>query len=210
LLILIIVVVVVLYRRSKKRRISNQNTELESKNPDNNLYVNPSKIIEDNNNSQYNAIPSLIGLIRTRIGDFFVLDGVLRDKKIGSGNFGDVYLGSWMERKVALKTLKEDNTDSQSFLSEIELALKLHHPSVVGCFGVTQIGKDIYSVLEYCAKGSLLDYLTANGMKISSKVNILLTFICLFVFHFLASTLQVSDLLELVKQAAVSLCVCRS
>jgi len=105
-------------------------------------------------------------MIKTRIGDFFVLEGISREKKIGSGNFGDVYLGIWTGKKVALKTLKEDNTDSQSFLSEIELALKLHHPSVVGCYGVTKIGNDIHSVLEYCANGSLLDYLKSNGMKI--------------------------------------------
>jgi predicted Ser/Thr protein kinase len=38
-------------------------------------------------------------------------------KKLGAGNYGEVYLGDWLGTSVALKKLKDDN-DFQEFQRE--------------------------------------------------------------------------------------------
>lgn len=81
-----------------------------------------------------------------------------------------MFVGTWLGKKVALKNLKPEKTDAQAFIREVQVSLRLHHPSVVACYGVSQIDNELHVVLEYCANGSLLDYLKTNGKFNSTKL----------------------------------------
>ena len=56
-------------------------------------------------------------------------------KKLGEGNFGDVFLGTWANTKVALKQLKNAQ-DSTQINKEIDVLKTLNHPHIVKMFGI--------------------------------------------------------------------------
>ena len=89
-------------------------------------------------------------------------------KKLGGGNFGDVWQGLWNNTtKVAIKTLKKGTMEPQAFLEEAELMKKLIHPKLVQLFAVCSREEPIYIVTELMENGSLLDYLrSSNGKKL--------------------------------------------
>lgn len=125
------------------------------------------RIVPPHVQEQYAAFPTLMQQIVEKIGDFFVLKEVTRGERIGSGNFGDVYIGNWgtYGKKIALKCLKPEKTDNEAFIREVQVSLYLNSPSIVRCFGVAACAGDLHLVLEYCSNGSLLDYLKKNGNK---------------------------------------------
>jgi len=91
-------------------------------------------------------------------------------KLIGTGNFGEVYLGVWGAHKVALKKLKATNNFNE-FLSEVNMLGSLVHPNIVRFFGVyINATNDKYLVTEYCLLGGLDSYLRTNQFAIEPKV----------------------------------------
>ena len=63
------------------------------------------------------------------------LTDVVVQEKIGSGNFGEVYLGIWLGMRVALKKLKSKE-DYADFEREAGTLSTLSHPNVVWFCGV--------------------------------------------------------------------------
>jgi serine/threonine protein kinase len=59
-------------------------------------------------------------------------------KSISEGAFGKVYLGTYMEKEVAIKKYKEKNRkiDTENFLKEVEILSSLRHKNVVLYMGV--------------------------------------------------------------------------
>ena len=55
--------------------------------------------------------------------------------KIAKGNFGEVWLGSWLGSPVAIKTvigsMAQDSEFIERFVLEIKLMSNLHHPNIV-------------------------------------------------------------------------------
>ncbi|NP_001161548.1 FYN/Yes-like tyrosine-protein kinase [Saccoglossus kowalevskii] len=81
-------------------------------------------------------------------------------KKLGSGQFGDVWEGLWNQTtKVAVKTLKPGAMSPEAFLGEANVMKKLRHDNLVSLLAVCSDMEPIYIVTEMMAKGSLLDYL---------------------------------------------------
>ncbi len=83
---------------------------------------------------------------------------------IGEGKYGYVYKGNWTSgTQVACKSLKEEfkNADQGTqFKKEIEILKKLQHPNVGQFFGVFEGDYwELYMIMEYMPRGSLLDYL---------------------------------------------------
>lgn len=59
-------------------------------------------------------------------------DSIKLQKKLGAGQFGDVWAGLWNgTTEVAVKTLKPGTMDSAEFLSEASLMKKLRHPKLI-------------------------------------------------------------------------------
>lgn len=81
-------------------------------------------------------------------------------RKLGSGNFGEVWYGLWKgTTEVAIKTLKPGTMDPAAFLQEASIMKKLRHEKLVSLYAVCSKEEPIYIVTEYMANGSLLDYL---------------------------------------------------
>ncbi|XP_048583816.1 tyrosine-protein kinase CSK isoform X2 [Nematostella vectensis] len=85
---------------------------------------------------------------------------------IGKGEFGDVLLGTYRGKQVALKCLKDDTRAAQQFLAEASIMTALSHKNLVQLLGVSLDGGTTYIVTEYCAKGSLIDYLRSRGRTV--------------------------------------------
>uniref|UniRef100_A0A672PYP3 Tyrosine-protein kinase n=1 Tax=Sinocyclocheilus grahami TaxID=75366 RepID=A0A672PYP3_SINGR len=95
-------------------------------------------------------------------------------KRLGNGQFGEVWMGSWNgNTKVAVKTLKPGTMSPESFLEEAQIMKKLRHDKLVQLYAVVS-EEPIYIVTEYMSKGSLLDFLKdgeGRGLKLPNLVD---------------------------------------
>lgn len=98
-------------------------------------------------------------------------------EKIGKGEFGDVRLGTYKGKKVAVKELiKITSIATQKFLKEATLMTELKHENLVSLHGIVidEPGKEgdknkIFLVTEFMGKGSLLEYLRSRGRQYVTK-----------------------------------------
>ncbi|XP_058247919.1 tyrosine-protein kinase fynb isoform X1 [Hemibagrus wyckioides] len=80
-------------------------------------------------------------------------------KRLGNGQFGEVWMGTWNgNTKVAVKTLKPGTMSPESFLEEAQIMKNLRHDKLVQLYAVVS-EEPIYIVTEYMSKGSLLEFL---------------------------------------------------
>lgn len=88
-----------------------------------------------------------------------------RTTRLGSGQFGDVFEGTYKGEKVAIKTMKGENSesDAQEFLAEADVMTRMTHKNLVKLIGVSTQSKPIMIVSEFMAKGNLLDFLRSRG-----------------------------------------------
>ncbi|XP_037376854.1 tyrosine-protein kinase FRK [Talpa occidentalis] len=89
-------------------------------------------------------------------------------KRLGSGQFGEVWEGLWNNTTpVAVKTLKPGSMDPQDFLREAQLMKGLRHPKLIQLYAVCTLEDPIYIITELMRHGSLLEYLQNDaGSKI--------------------------------------------
>ncbi|KAM3852024.1 tyrosine-protein kinase FRK isoform 1-T1 [Vipera latastei] len=81
-------------------------------------------------------------------------------KRLGSGQFGEVWEGLWNNRTpVAVKTLKPGSMDPKDFLREAQIMKNLRHPKLIQLYAVCTLQDPIYIVTELMRHGSLLEYL---------------------------------------------------
>jgi len=124
------------------------------------LGINKSKILET---TEYAAISSTsVGNMDPNKNDSQYIDADENNlsiiKKIGSGNFGEVYLGEWKSKQVALKNLV-DSSSREAMKKEIEILASFYHPNIVKYFGIGfKDGKE-FIILEYVNGGDLLNYM---------------------------------------------------
>jgi tyrosine-protein kinase Src len=92
-------------------------------------------------------------------------------QKIGKGNFGDVYYGTWKNStEVAIKTLREGTMSTEAFLEEAAIMKTFRHNRLVALFAVCSKEEPIYIVQEFMCNGSLLDYLkSSQGRKLKQE-----------------------------------------
>jgi hypothetical protein len=87
-------------------------------------------------------------------------------KKLGEGAFGVVYKGEWHGKSVAVKQVKSSHiVGGDKAIAEFEaevskMASTAFHENLVQLHGVTTLENgDMAAVVEFCAKGSLVDAL---------------------------------------------------
>uniref|UniRef100_L7M6T6 Tyrosine-protein kinase n=1 Tax=Rhipicephalus pulchellus TaxID=72859 RepID=L7M6T6_RHIPC len=81
-------------------------------------------------------------------------------RKLGSGNFGEVWYGVWKgSTEVAIKMLKPGTMDPAAFLQEAAIMKKFRHERLVSLYAVCSKEEPIYIVTEYMNHGSLLEHL---------------------------------------------------
>ncbi|CAG5950500.1 unnamed protein product [Menidia menidia] len=91
-------------------------------------------------------------------------------KKLGAGQFGEVFEGLWNDTtSVAVKTLKPGTMDPQDFLREAQIMKKLRHPKLIQLYAVCTLEEPIYIITELMKNGSLLEYLQKNDNVYEAK-----------------------------------------
>uniref|UniRef100_A0A3Q3A8M0 Tyrosine-protein kinase n=1 Tax=Kryptolebias marmoratus TaxID=37003 RepID=A0A3Q3A8M0_KRYMA len=84
-------------------------------------------------------------------------------KKLGAGQFGEVYEGLWNGTTyVAVKTLKPGSMDPTDFLREAQIMKKLRHSKLIQLYAVCTTEEPIYIITELMKNGSLLEYLQSH------------------------------------------------
>ncbi|XP_075981573.1 tyrosine-protein kinase Src42A isoform X1 [Anticarsia gemmatalis] len=85
-------------------------------------------------------------------------------RKLGHGQFGEVWEGLWNNTTpVAVKTLKSGTMDPKDFLAEAQIMKKLRHLKLIQLYAVCTLEEPIYIITELMKNGSLLDYLQGKG-----------------------------------------------
>lgn len=88
--------------------------------------------------------------------------------RIGAGNVGEVFLGTYRGRQVAIKKLLSswllDASMVARFREEISLMAQMNHPSVVQFVGavIDKAAGELCLVTEYCARGTLAEVLRSS------------------------------------------------
>jgi serine/threonine protein kinase len=105
------------------------------------------------------------------------VNDVIISRKISSGNYGNIYLGVAYNgsARVALKKLKIINVNS--LLKELEILVSLRHPNIVQFYGTfflenEEKKKEIYLVMEFIEKGSILDWIKSTTKIINKNIEI--------------------------------------
>jgi len=98
---------------------------------------------------------------------------LLRDYRIqsliGNGGMGEVYLAEevTLERKVAIKVLRQDATANQHFVdrfrNEARVLAHLNHPSIVGLYSFFAEGDTYYLVMQYAPGITLAELIRRTG-----------------------------------------------
>ncbi|XP_049307657.1 pneumococcal serine-rich repeat protein isoform X1 [Bactrocera dorsalis] len=87
-------------------------------------------------------------------------------RKLGSGQFGEVWEGLWNNTTpVAIKTLKSGTMDPKDFLAEAQIMKKLRHTKLIQLYAVCTVEEPIYIITELMKHGSLLEYLQVLAGK---------------------------------------------
>lgn len=85
-------------------------------------------------------------------------------KKLGFGQFGDVWEGLWNNSTpVAIKTLKSGTMDPKDFLAEAQIMKKLRHNKLIQLYAVCTLEEPIYIITELMKHGSLLEFLQSRA-----------------------------------------------
>ncbi|KAL1390312.1 hypothetical protein pipiens_001327 [Culex pipiens pipiens] len=88
-------------------------------------------------------------------------------RKLGSGQFGDVWEGLWNNTTpVAIKTLKSGTMDPKDFLAEAQIMKKLRHSKLIQLYAVCTLEEPIYIITELMKHGSLLEFLQGKGRNL--------------------------------------------
>ncbi|XP_072166638.1 tyrosine-protein kinase CSK-like [Diadema setosum] len=91
-------------------------------------------------------------------------------EEIGHGFFGAVRVGEYKNKKVAVKVILGNNEAAQSIISEASIMTQLRHPNLVALIGVVPDNPNgISIILEFMAKGNLLDYVRSRGRSVITK-----------------------------------------
>lgn len=99
-------------------------------------------------------------------------NSVVPIKRIGAGQFGELWEGTWNDKPVAVK-IQPDNADSLEFLEEIAVLKELDNSYVIRLLAVCTKEVPIYIVTELMNCGSLLEYIKNNdhSLRLRQKLD---------------------------------------
>ena len=97
-------------------------------------------------------------------------------KQLGKGSYGFVQLGKLKGTKVqrAIKIINKSKvSNAERFKLEIEIMMRLDHPSILKLYDYFEDKKYVYLVLELCTGGELFDRIIANKYFDEKHANII-------------------------------------
>ena len=105
------------------------------------------------------------------------LEGYKNIIKLGSGGFGNVYVGEeeLSEKKVAIKQIRNNLLLNRDFiLNEIRTISQFNHPNIVQYHVAFVKADDLYFVMEYCPGGSLANAIHNKNIDFDRAIEIVL------------------------------------
>ncbi|GJE85576.1 kinase-like domain-containing protein [Phanerochaete sordida] len=84
-----------------------------------------------------------------------------RDKRLGTGGYASVYLGTYYGTTVAVKVLNK-GISHQVMDSEVEIWMKLRHPNILRFYGCCSFADPPFMVCEYQENGNINEYLRSK------------------------------------------------
>lgn len=90
-------------------------------------------------------------------------------RKVGGGNFGEVWEADYIGTRVAVKRLLAvDEEDLEIYIErELSTLRGVFHPHIVQLMGIVRHGKDVFIITEYVAGGSLRSILKDESIPLS-------------------------------------------
>ena len=101
-----------------------------------------------------------------------------KHNKVGEGGMGEVYLGEWQGKQVALKRLKLNynekgkNIALKTFINELNIISSLRHPNILLYMGATIHEYNYYMITEYLPNDSLHNYLHILKKELTDRQKI--------------------------------------
>ena len=97
-------------------------------------------------------------------------------KKIGEGGFGQVFLGVWNEKEVAIKQfIPKEKINIKNilnkFIKEINVISNLRHPNIVLYIGASLNNNKYYMITEHISNGNLFEFLHNSKKKPFGKLS---------------------------------------
>lgn len=101
-------------------------------------------------------------------------------ESIGEGRYGRVVKGLYNDQKVAVKIFKSSDYDSYKREEAIYMLPSLSRESILKCIGIYKkfidcSGMEYWLILDFCALGSLFDYLQGRVLKREQLLSIMLS-----------------------------------
>ena len=127
----------------------------------------------DKDYSLYNGIPKEYANLEDKIFSNWEIPPwdllIYKEKMLGEGQFGKVYLADWKKTKVAAKVINTDLPEDKKnlFIREFDTMTKAHHPNIVQLLGY--IENPFIIVMEYLENGDLLSYKKKNIITLKKK-----------------------------------------
>ncbi|KYO30067.1 tyrosine-protein kinase Srms [Alligator mississippiensis] len=95
-------------------------------------------------------------------------------KKLGEGNFGEVWEGLWRNTvPVAIKIIKQADMKAEDFTKEIQNLKSLKHEKLIQLHAVCSRGEPVFIITELMKKGNLQSYLNSLEGKSLSTLHLL-------------------------------------
>ncbi|XP_071313577.1 tyrosine-protein kinase ITK/TSK [Trachinotus anak] len=91
-------------------------------------------------------------------------------QELGSGQFGLVLEGTWRDRKVAVKMIREECMSDEDFKEEARVMMRLSHCKLVQLYGVCTQRSPMCLVFEFMEFGCLSDYLRDRKGRLSQDI----------------------------------------
>ncbi|KAK7905093.1 hypothetical protein WMY93_017700 [Mugilogobius chulae] len=102
-------------------------------------------------------------------------NSITQGRKLGEGNFGEVYEGLWNGiSRVAVKSLRPGSMEIKDMVREAQLMKRLHHDKLIQLYAVCTMEEPVLIVTEFMKHGSLLDYLKKDmgkSLSLSDQIN---------------------------------------
>ena len=136
-------------------------------------------MFSDKDYSYYDGIPKAFSALKDKKFEEWEIPPwnllIYKEKLIGEGNFGKVYMANWNGTDVVAKVVNDNIPDNKKelFIKEFDLMTKVHHPNVVQLMGYVSAPKLII-VMEYLSNGELLKFVNNNKLNNLKKINICL------------------------------------
>ena len=141
--------------------------QIASNNSDKKLEISNSKMSRTNSNDSNSMknTPSNYDIIKNDTSVEYKIGNYQVKQTLGEGTFGKVKLGIYIptNEKVAIKIIEKDRmTDKDDIIRlkrEFDMLSKFNHPNVILVTEIFESMDSYYSVMEYCEKGELFNYI---------------------------------------------------